>query len=220
MNGVILESRLVGASIDAAEARGQGAVPRALWRRRPQRFPRASFLAKMSHEIRSPMNAILGMLQPLQTTALFARQADSAAKAASAAQALLRLLNDSLDFSKVDAGKIELERAPFDPDVMLRDISGILSVSVGTKPVEPAASAAPAWLGDQSAPCFAHGRGVARRQQLGGRYPLLGSCLVSTAAKSRRAAQQGTRHRAPTRLRALCRSSRFDSGTVRGRRRA
>jgi signal transduction histidine kinase/CheY-like chemotaxis protein len=97
---------------------------------------KSQFLANMSHEIRSPMNAILGMLQLLQTTGLSARQADYAANAYTATQALLRLLNDILDFSKIEAGKLTFENAPFEIDAMLRDVSSLLSASLGTKPVE------------------------------------------------------------------------------------
>jgi PAS domain S-box-containing protein len=97
---------------------------------------KSQFLANMSHEIRSPMNAILGMLQLLQTTGLSAQQADYAVKAHTTTQALLRLLNDILDFSKVEAGKLTFENAPFEIEAMMRDVSSLLSASLGAKPVE------------------------------------------------------------------------------------
>jgi len=97
---------------------------------------KSQFLANMSHEIRSPMNAILGMLQLLQTTGLSTRQGDYAAKAYKATEALLRLLNDILDFSKIEAGKLTFENAPFETDAMVRDVSDLLSASLGAKPVE------------------------------------------------------------------------------------
>jgi len=97
---------------------------------------KSEFLANMSHEIRTPMNAILGMLQLMQQTDLSQRQADYAGKAESAARALLGILNDILDFSRVEAGKLTLDPHPFSLDKLLRDIAVILSTSVGNKPVE------------------------------------------------------------------------------------
>ncbi len=97
---------------------------------------KSRFLANMSHEIRTPMNAILGMLALLRKTELSARQADYASKTEGAARSLLGLLNDILDFSKVEAGKMTLDPHPFRVDQLLRDLSVILSASVGPKPVE------------------------------------------------------------------------------------
>ena len=97
---------------------------------------KSQFLANMSHEIRTPMNAILGMLALLRKTELTPRQADYAAKTDGAARSLLGLLNDILDFSKVEAGKMTLDPHPFRIDQLLRDLSVILSASVGSKRVE------------------------------------------------------------------------------------
>ncbi|MEI8159197.1 MAG: response regulator, partial [Burkholderiales bacterium] len=97
---------------------------------------KSQFLANMSHELRTPMNAILGMLTLLRKTELTTRQADYAAKSDGAARSLLGLLNEILDFSKIEAGKMTLDPHPFAVDQMLRDLSVILSTSVGEKPVE------------------------------------------------------------------------------------
>ncbi|MES2949275.1 MAG: response regulator [Pseudomonadota bacterium] len=97
---------------------------------------KSQFVANMSHEIRTPMNAILGMLKLLHNTELSTRQLDYASKAEGAAKSLLGLLNDVLDFSKIEAGKMELDPQPFHMDRLLRDLSVILSASVGNKPVE------------------------------------------------------------------------------------
>ena len=97
---------------------------------------KSQFLANMSHEIRTPMNAILGMLTLLGKTELTERQADYALKSESAARTLMKLLNEILDYSKIEAGKMELDPQPFAMDQLLRDVSAILSVHVGDKPVQ------------------------------------------------------------------------------------
>ncbi|MGB4346335.1 MAG: PAS domain S-box protein [Burkholderiaceae bacterium] len=97
---------------------------------------KSQFLANMSHELRTPMNAILGMLRLLQSTDLSVRQQDYAGKTEMAAKSLLGLLNDILDLSKIDAGKMELDPQPFRMDQLLRDLSVILSSSVVNKELE------------------------------------------------------------------------------------
>ena len=97
---------------------------------------KSQFLANMSHEIRTPMNAVLGMLELLQHTELTALQREYAGKSDMAARSLLGLLNDILDFSQVEAGKLELERAPFRIDQLMEGLSAILSSLLGDKDVE------------------------------------------------------------------------------------
>ncbi|MCV2360082.1 response regulator [Paucibacter sp. TC2R-5] len=97
---------------------------------------KSEFLANMSHEIRTPMNAILGMLTLLRKTKMSERQADYAAKTEGAARSLLGLLNEILDFSKVEAGKMTLDPQTMRVDHLLRDLSVILSANVGAKKLE------------------------------------------------------------------------------------
>lgn len=97
---------------------------------------KSEFLANMSHEIRTPMNAILGMLQLLAQTGLTHRQGDYVGKADTAARTLLSILNDILDFSRVEAGKLTLDPHPFNVDRLLRDVSVILSANLGNKELE------------------------------------------------------------------------------------
>lgn len=73
------------------------------------------FLANMSHEIRTPLNAVLGFCQLLQRTSLETRQQDYVDKISNSGSALLRLINDILDYSKNEAGKLLLEEKAFDP---------------------------------------------------------------------------------------------------------
>lgn len=97
---------------------------------------KSSFLANMSHEIRTPMNAVLGMLQLLQRTALDTRQGDYLTKAQQAARSLLGLLNDVLDYSKIEAGKLQLDVHPFSLEQVLRNLGVVLSGNSGEKNVE------------------------------------------------------------------------------------
>ena len=97
---------------------------------------KSRFLANMSHEIRTPMSAILGMLRLLNNTSLTTRQRDYAGKAEVAARSLLGLLDDILDFSKVEAGKMQLDPRPFRLDRLLRDLAAIVSAQVGEKHLE------------------------------------------------------------------------------------
>ena len=70
---------------------------------------KSEFLAKMSHEIRNPMNGIVGMIELLRDTKLDDKQKRYAEVAKTSARALLGLINDILDFSKIEVGKMELD---------------------------------------------------------------------------------------------------------------
>jgi PAS domain S-box-containing protein len=70
---------------------------------------KSEFLANMSHEIRTPMNGVIGMVDILQLTALLPAQQRMVATIANSSQTLLHILNDILDYSKIEAGKLEVE---------------------------------------------------------------------------------------------------------------
>ncbi len=87
---------------------------------------KSRFLATMSHEIRTPMNGVLGMAQLLLMPGLKdAERSDYARTILSSGQALLVLLNDILDLSKIEAGKFQLEATAFDPELLMHDAQAL-----------------------------------------------------------------------------------------------
>ncbi|WP_020648666.1 PAS domain S-box protein [Solimonas variicoloris] len=97
---------------------------------------KSRFVATMSHEIRTPLNAVLGLLQLLDETTLDARQQDYLRKIRGASTALLNILNDILDYSKIEAGRLALEDAPFALDHLLESVLDLFSLSAEAKGIE------------------------------------------------------------------------------------
>ena len=83
---------------------------------------KSQFVANMSHEIRTPMNAVLGLLQVLHRTRLDAEQLDYVNKATQAGKTLLGLINDVLDYSKLEAEHLLLDQHNFELDAMLQEV--------------------------------------------------------------------------------------------------
>ena len=86
---------------------------------------KGEFLAMMSHEIRTPMNGVLGIAQLLSDTPLSDEQANFLRIIRSSGETLLAILNDILDYSKIEAGKLELEKADFVLPTLLEEISAL-----------------------------------------------------------------------------------------------
>lgn len=94
---------------------------------------KSEFLAMMSHEIRTPMNGILGMLRSLGRDALSQRQQGQLRAAHASGEGLMVILNDILDYSKIEAGAATLAEVTFSPGDLLRDIAVVMTPSAQEK---------------------------------------------------------------------------------------
>ncbi|MEI6414773.1 MAG: response regulator, partial [Pseudomonadota bacterium] len=98
---------------------------------------KSHFLANMSHEIRTPMNAIIGLSGlGLGLPGLTSKLEDYLTKIQTSSKALLSILNDILDYSKVEAGRLELELQEFDLEVLLHNVADLFNVRAGEKGLE------------------------------------------------------------------------------------
>lgn len=94
---------------------------------------KGEFAANVSHELRTPMNGVLGMLELIKDLGLPPKQEEYIEIATSSAETLLALIDDILDFSKTDAGKISLEQSTFNINDLLEEITTLLSIQAHKK---------------------------------------------------------------------------------------
>lgn len=104
---------------------------------------KSEFLATMSHEIRTPMNGVLGMAALLQDADLAPAHRHYVDVIASSGKALLNIINDILDYSKIEAGKLEIEHVDFDLDQLCLECASVFSVTAEEKELELLCSLAP-----------------------------------------------------------------------------
>ncbi|MFP3998908.1 MAG: response regulator [Desulfobacterales bacterium] len=97
---------------------------------------KSQFLANVSHEVRTPLNAVLGFTDMLIDTPLNETQLDFARTIRTSSEALLTLINDILDFSKIESGELELENVDFSPELLAYDVCELIRPQIAGKPIE------------------------------------------------------------------------------------
>lgn len=112
---------------------------------------KSTFLANMSHELRTPLNGIIGMASLLGTTPLSEDQRDILSTVETSAENLLEIINEVLDYSKLEAGRMQLESVPFDVNELIESVVDLFTDRAQTKQIELAARFLPRSISRASA---------------------------------------------------------------------
>ncbi len=97
---------------------------------------KSEFLANMSHEIRTPMNGVIGMAELLLRTSLDSAQEEYASTVRESAEALLSILDEILDYSKVEAGHMDIEQVSLDPRAVVQEVADLFAEGAQRKGLE------------------------------------------------------------------------------------
>jgi signal transduction histidine kinase/ActR/RegA family two-component response regulator len=144
---------VIGLRVDITDMKRQAqALERAVAQAEAANVAKSEFLANMSHEIRTPLHGVLGMAQVMARDELSAEQAARLGVIRRSGDALLGLLNDLLDLSKIEAGKLELHAAPFDLETVVAGacapFEGLAQEKAVALRVQVAQAARGGWMGD------------------------------------------------------------------------
>ncbi len=151
----ITERKRIGAELDAHRhhleelvAQRTAELEKARQRAEAANRAKGAFLANMSHEIRTPMNAILGLTHLLRNDGLTAQQAARLDKIENAGHHLLSIINDVLDLSKIEAGRLQLESIDFHLSAVLDHVRSLIAEAAAAKGLilEVDGDSVPVWL--------------------------------------------------------------------------